>query len=353
MLSPAIPCHYHDTDLKMMDTLVRHLGALRHAIHSLESYYHALEGNIVSPPHNAFHPYPTSFTTQDGLVKRFKYLSSMKGCNLFFGKIEDDSGAAICVKFITRYCEQAHNFLAERELAPRLHVVERLPGGQYMVVMDDISNDYTSLFNFIQDNPDLLSEDNEDTRNLFLQAVRDCLIQLHQACLVHGDIRNTNIMVKIVGLDDLSFFLVDYGSGGEIQQVRYPLDLNTSTVKRPEGATDIPEGAFTQMCRLSSERSPAKSDNNLLLGLNGVPLLGSWLEARSSMRKDSETRKRSRSEASTFSKRWDLSSLITFFRMPMFLDFKILDRKRVGRQVTVNETVEAEKLRVGRWHSED
>jgi hypothetical protein len=65
------------------------------------------------------------------------------------------------------------------------------------------------------------------------------------------------------------------------------------------------------------------------------------------MRKVPETRKRSRSEASTFSKRWDLFSLITF-RMPTFFGLQDLDRTRVVRQVTVNETVEAEKLRVGR-----
>jgi hypothetical protein len=189
MLSPAIPCHYHDTDIKMMDMLVRHLGALRRAIHSLRLYYN---GNIVSPSHNPSHPYPTSFTTQDGLVKRFKYLSSMKGRNLFFGNVDDDDGAAICVKFVTRYCEQAHRFLAEQGFAPRLHGFERLPGGQYMVVMDDVGNDYISLFNFIQDNPDLLLKGNEGTRNLFLQTVRDGLIQLHQAGLVHGDVRNTN-----------------------------------------------------------------------------------------------------------------------------------------------------------------
>ena len=236
MLSPAIPCHYHGTDIKMRDMLVRHLGALRRAIHSLKSYYHDVSGNSVSPSHNPFHPYPTSFTTQDGSVKRFKYLSSMKGRNLFFGNIDDDDGAAICVKFVTRYCEQAHRFLADRELAPRLHAVERLPGGQHMVVMDDVSNDYINLFKFIQDNPDLLSKDNEGTRNLFQQTVRDCLIQLHQAGFVHGDVRNTNIMVKTIGLDDLSFLLVDYDSGGKIREVRYPLDLNTSEVKRPEGA---------------------------------------------------------------------------------------------------------------------
>ena len=94
MLSPAIPCHYHDTDIKMRNMLMRHLGALRRAIHSLESYYHDVSRNLVSPSHNPFHPYPTSFTTQDGLVKRFKYLSSMRGRNLFFGNIDDDDGAA-------------------------------------------------------------------------------------------------------------------------------------------------------------------------------------------------------------------------------------------------------------------
>ena len=59
----------------------------------------------------------------------------------------------------------------------------------------------------------------------------------------------------------------------------------------------ILEGAFTQMCRSSSERSPAKSDDNLLLGLKGVPSVGGCLEARSSIGKDSETRKRLSSEA--------------------------------------------------------
>ena len=38
-----------------------------------------------------------------------------------------------------------------------------------------------------------------------------------------------------IGLDDLSFLLVDYDSGGKVREVRYPLDLNTSDVKRPEG----------------------------------------------------------------------------------------------------------------------
>jgi hypothetical protein len=52
------------------------------------------------------------------------------------------------------------------------------------------------------------------------------------------DIRDTNIMVKkTLNQDWLSFLLVDFDSCGEMKQVRYPLNLNTTTVQRPEGAT--------------------------------------------------------------------------------------------------------------------
>jgi len=236
MLSPAIPCHYHDTDIKMRDMLARHLGAFRSAVHSLNSYYRDYEHN--PPTRNPCHPYPTSFATQDGLVKQFEYLEVMTGRNLFFGNMKDGNQAPICVKFVTRYGEQAHRFLAERNLAPKLHAVKRLPGGQYLVVMDDISNDYVSLFNFIRANPNILSEHNQATRNSLSEKIRECLTELHQAGFVHGDVRNSNIMVKVVGDDDLSFSfsLVDYDSSGEIRKVRYPLDLNTRSVKRPDGA---------------------------------------------------------------------------------------------------------------------
>ena len=51
---------------------------------------------------------------------------------------------------------------------------------------------------------------------------------------MHGDIRDTNIMVKTLnkgGFNDGSFLVVDYDSCGEMEQVRYPLNLNTTSVK--------------------------------------------------------------------------------------------------------------------------
>ncbi|KXN90928.1 hypothetical protein AN958_03203 [Leucoagaricus sp. SymC.cos] len=240
MLSPAIPCHYQDTDVKMESMLVRHLGALRRAIHSLDIYYQEYSANPSLPLRNPTHPYPTSFTSRDGSVNHFIYLVHMKGRNLFLGRMDGVDGTAICIKFVTRYCEEGHEFLAAKGFAPKLHAVERLPGGLYMVVMDDVSEEYVSLFNLIRDNLDLLSKEHLGARKLLSEKVRQCLRQLHQAGFVHGDIRDTNIMVKTLsqgGFKDGSFLVVDYDSCGKIKQARYPLNLNTTSVWRPEGAT--------------------------------------------------------------------------------------------------------------------
>ena len=43
VLTTAIPCHYHSSDIKMRDRLLRHLGAFRNASKSLEQYYQELE----------------------------------------------------------------------------------------------------------------------------------------------------------------------------------------------------------------------------------------------------------------------------------------------------------------------
>jgi hypothetical protein len=55
-----------------------------------------------------------------------------------------------------RYCKEGHEFFAAKGLAPNLHAGERLPGGLYMVVMVDVSEEYVSLFDLVQDNLDLL-----------------------------------------------------------------------------------------------------------------------------------------------------------------------------------------------------
>jgi RIO-like serine/threonine protein kinase len=69
------------------------------------------------------------------------------------------------------------------------------------------------LFDLLRDNPDLLSEEHTAARNRLSEKVKKCLEQFHEAGFVHGDIRDTNIMVKTLkggGFNDGSFLVVDY-----------------------------------------------------------------------------------------------------------------------------------------------
>jgi hypothetical protein len=146
----------------------------------------------------------------------------MKDCNLFFGRMDDVNDTAICIKFVTQYCEEGHEFLAEKGFAPKLHAIKRLLGGLYMVVMDDVSEEYINLFSLVRDNRALLSEEHLVARNCLSGKLIQCLQQFHEAGFVNGDIRNMNIMVKRGGFNDGSFMVVDYDSCGKIKQVRYP-----------------------------------------------------------------------------------------------------------------------------------
>lgn len=208
-------------------------------ISSLETHYQKYSADPSLPQRNPTHPYPTSFTTR-GSVKPFTYLFHMKGRNMFFGHMDNSEATPICIKFVTRYCEEGHEFLAANGFVPKLHAVERLPGGLYMVVMDGVSKEYVSLFNLLWDNAGLLSVGHLDARNVLSTQIRQCLRQFHQAGFVHGDICNTNILVTTLdwgGFNDGSFLLVDYDLCSKQKEVRYPFNLNTTTVRRPKGAT--------------------------------------------------------------------------------------------------------------------
>ncbi|KAF9471860.1 hypothetical protein BDN70DRAFT_819476 [Pholiota conissans] len=231
MLSPAIPCHYHPTDVSTELSLVRHLSALRIAVASLQQYYQNISQSHSS--RDPRFPYPTSFTDRNGTVQSFAIKERTPDYLPYFGTIDglrDDN--AICIKFVTRYCLEAHELLASKGLAPELLAVEHLPGGWYMVVMRDLRADYVNLYDFCSDKPDWTLEPKHNARDLLSSKIEDCLKQLHRAGFVHGDVRHGNILVKTTGFDDGSFVMVDFDFAGKIGEVRYPLDLNVTSVRR-------------------------------------------------------------------------------------------------------------------------
>ena len=61
-------------------------------------------------------------------------------------------------------------------------------------------------------------------------------MSLHQAGYVHGDIRATNIMVKKSG--EKGMMLLDFDWAGAIGEIQYPMNVNITDIRRPEGAID-------------------------------------------------------------------------------------------------------------------
>jgi len=239
MLTTAIPCHYHDSDIKMRDMLLRHLGAFRNASRSLEQYYQKLTPSGPLDPLsqcNPTYPYPTSFPSGPAM-HTFRYLSEFASeyNYIFFGDLNSTAAQqSVCIKFTHQYSQDVHRFCAVKGHAPKLHGIQRLPGGFYMVVMDDIGEDYISLDRFVDGSQEILSS---LPYAVLKENIQRFLEEMHQAGWVHGDLRASNVMVKKSGLDG-SFLLIDFDWSGKNQEVVYPSFVNRTEVRRPDGVDD-------------------------------------------------------------------------------------------------------------------
>ena len=87
----------------MHDTPLRHLGALRRAVASLNEYYHELREDQSQGSRDPKAPYPTSFSW-NGSTRDFDICERRQGrATLFFGHLDGNPGFPICVKFANRY----------------------------------------------------------------------------------------------------------------------------------------------------------------------------------------------------------------------------------------------------------
>jgi hypothetical protein len=226
VLSALLPFHVHYSEIEMRRMISRHLGAFKKAIHSLEGYYRSnpsvSRASHQPSSYSQIFPYQTHFTSlADSTTQHFEYVSQpIADKLLFFGKLSD--GHDVCIKFARRYSHEAHSFCSSMGAAPELLGFEMLAGGWYMVVMDLIGEDYVE-FHQSSCKPDILDE------------LRDILSRLHQAGFVHGDIRDTNVMVS--KSSEPRFMLVKFDWAGKIGEVQYPMvDKMRKELWRPDGA---------------------------------------------------------------------------------------------------------------------
>jgi hypothetical protein len=250
-----LPLNFHATNDDAYDNLARHLSALKNALSNLDVHIQKTDkhrrvatpsvktvasgrltrstihssrsapqdpGHFFEPP---IFPHPTTFTCKDG-GKRSSFTYDVEMAErplLFKGKTRDNK--SICIKFVRRYGEDVHSWCAAKGFAPRILAYESLPGGWYMVIMDLLDASWIPL-----------SDITGDYAEEFEEQFRDFVSQLHQAKMVHGDIRETNIMVKDRGR---KFMLIDFDWAGSLGKAKYPRLVNLDKIlRRPEGVED-------------------------------------------------------------------------------------------------------------------
>ena len=118
------------------------LFALRESLKQLKEYCEEI-GNSSKTPHIAFsttqtethlrfYPYPNSFVVGDKTFQ-FQYLKPLEDehtCETFLAKLihsgQDED--LVVIKFVSRYGEEVHEFLASKDYAPKLRYYGPLPG---------------------------------------------------------------------------------------------------------------------------------------------------------------------------------------------------------------------------------
>ncbi|KAF8430340.1 hypothetical protein EV426DRAFT_14428 [Tirmania nivea] len=108
-----------------------------------------------------------------------------------------DANQLICVKFVRQYGKDVHIWCTNKGFAPGLLGFERLDGGWFMVVMY-----------FLGESWRVLNEAGVKTESISELERKICSVitKLHESGMVHGDIREMNILVN----DKNEFMLIDY-----------------------------------------------------------------------------------------------------------------------------------------------
>ncbi|KAI0090513.1 hypothetical protein BDY19DRAFT_935555 [Irpex rosettiformis] len=176
------------------------LRALEVSCQELLDYYSTLsfEDTTLS-----WRPHFNKYRKEDGTEVELVYLrqlaANFASKSLYEAYIKGNPSDRVVVKFTSTYSRQAHELLAQAQLAPALQFCEQVPevGNLYVVVMDYVKHDIGVLFH--------------------PAALREAINLLHKHGLVHGDLRRPNVLVVGNGVR-----LIDFDWSGKSGEVRYP-----------------------------------------------------------------------------------------------------------------------------------
>jgi serine/threonine protein kinase len=213
----------------------RILWALRLGLAELKDYYENSLQEVTVPNdqlHPRFFPSTTSLSV-NGSDFHFKYLQPLQlepSCVTFLARRHDSQGK-IVVKFVRRYNLNAHQYMADLNLAPKL-VHHALVGPNYgdlcIVVMEYVKGQTMS---------DIYHRDMVPAKAK--NAVQNAIKVLNKGGWIFGDLKRQNVMLASNdGPVEGRIRLIDFDWVCKDKERRYPFHLS-STVCNLSGAQEF------------------------------------------------------------------------------------------------------------------
>ena len=233
-LSPGLELTTNWTKRDARNAIASYFDAVIVAIETIQAHYVSIKTEArVTQAHSEHsiqearrYPSLTSYN-DDGQETRFTYDERLDEDKLVFSATVNPPGSGKCiVKFTWQYSVPAHNYLASHGLAPRIRKCIGIPGEWTAVVMDE--SKYQVLYGL------QLSMAEQHKVKCKVQSI---VQTLHEGGFVHGDIRDTNILIDRASLasKDTKVHLIDFDWAGCAGEAKYPMEMNCQTVRRPAG----------------------------------------------------------------------------------------------------------------------
>ena len=180
----------------------------------------------------------------DELNENYEQLnSSMNQCQTLFPAVFDikncENSSRIPIKFVEKIlnnvyivtCEDrkyilklsksygldAHLHLASLNLAPKIVGYEKKYGNYHLILMEYMDpTEWKMLLNYQSD-----VSNNILSTNIIFDSLKKALDDFHLSGFVHGDFRNSNILMKVSDANNYEFKFIDFDISGKVDS-RYP-----------------------------------------------------------------------------------------------------------------------------------
>ncbi|KAI3636803.1 hypothetical protein MIR68_005070 [Amoeboaphelidium protococcarum] len=160
-------------------------------------------------------PYPKQAVNGNKVLFEFEYKLEMDPM-MYEAQIKS-TDTMVIVKFCTKYNEEVHRLCHQHGFAPNLYSVSRV-GHYFMVVMEKL--DMRRIRIDDRKNPSLITQ------------AKHIISTLQQKGYVHGDMRETNVLIRT---DTEQLVLIDYDWAGVHGVSVYAPFLNMDEIAWPPG----------------------------------------------------------------------------------------------------------------------